>query len=75
MYPFFSVPSDVSCQIRGARGDSLSVGGVKPENLFLGNDIRKSVSKTSIILCCSFIHFCINSFAYILYKYYIFNSI
>ncbi|XP_078099705.1 serine/threonine-protein kinase 11-interacting protein isoform X7 [Sander vitreus] len=30
----------VSCQIWGARAGSLSVGGVKPADLFLGNDIR-----------------------------------
>lgn len=45
---FFSLPLDVSCQIWGARGSSLSVGGVKPANLFLGNDIRNPVSGASL---------------------------
>lgn len=49
MSSLFSLPLDVSCQIWGARGSSLSVGGVKPANLFLGNDIRNPVSRASLL--------------------------
>lgn len=42
---FACVPLDVSCQIWGARGGSLSVGGIRQANLFPGNDIRDAVSR------------------------------
>lgn len=44
---FFCVPLDVSCQIWGAVGGSLSVGGVRAANLFPGNDIRNPVSRAT----------------------------
>lgn len=47
-YHFFCVLSDVSCQIWGAVGSSLSVGGVTPANLFPGDDIRNPVSRTTL---------------------------
>lgn len=58
---FFSLCAltvDVSCQIWGAGGGSLSVGGVEPADLFPGSDVRDAVSGVEDNLCSfASIHF------------------